>query len=59
MEKMTPIQAIKTYFGQGPDARPIETKELMVLRKSDPKGYDEIVKLCGEALGVEIVSPSV
>lgn len=53
---MKKIEAIKTYFGQGEDAREVTNKELIEFRKIDPAGFNEVAELSAKALGVELDS---
>lgn len=51
---MKRIEAIKTYFGQGEDARPVTNAELINFRKEDAAGFNEIAELCAQALGATL-----
>lgn len=56
---MKAIQCIKTFFERDDELSPgggreVKTSELMELRKADQAGYNEVVKLCAVALGVEL-----
>lgn len=53
-KKMKKLEAIKTYFAQGMDAREVTTAELMILRKSGPDNYNEVAELCAKELDVEL-----
>lgn len=49
------ISVIKQYFST--PERPVITQELVELRKDDKKSFDELAKLCAEALGEELIEP--
>ena len=48
----TSIQILKDFFGS--EEHPVTPKELIDLAKNDRPGYDELVTLAADSLGVTV-----
>lgn len=47
------VKAIKSFFDV--PGKPVTTKELVELRKADPKGFDELAEGAAKELGEELI----
>ena len=55
MESMSNAKAITTFFNT-PGYPEVKYAELKAFKDADPKGWEEVAKMCADALGVKIAS---